>query len=132
MRPSRVNWQLAASGGLLALTALALAWELWLAPLRPGGSMLAWKALPLAIALVCTLRGQRRTFQWLSMLILFYFTEGVVRAWSEAGMSRMLALIEIGLSLWVYAASIAASRLGRGKAPAQSISAGNSADDSAP
>jgi uncharacterized membrane protein len=98
------------AGGLLALALLALAWELWLAPLRPGGSMLAWKALPVGIALLCAMRGTRRTYQWLSMLILFYFTEGVVRAWSESGTARTLALIEIALSIWIYAFSIAASR----------------------
>ncbi|MDX2219446.1 MAG: DUF2069 domain-containing protein [Burkholderiales bacterium] len=111
-----MNWRRAVVAGLLALTLLSLAWELWLAPLRPGGSMLAWKALPLAVALVYAARGERRTFQWLSMLILFYFTEGVVRAWSEAGMSRILASIEIALSLWVYVGSIAASRAARPRA----------------
>ncbi|MBL8516832.1 MAG: DUF2069 domain-containing protein [Betaproteobacteria bacterium] len=105
-----MNARHAVAGGLLALALLALGWELWLAPLRPGGSMLAWKALPLGIALVYALRGTRRTFQWLSMLILFYFTEGVVRAWSESGVSRTLAVTEIALSLWVYIASIMASR----------------------
>ena len=38
-----------AAGSLLALIALCLAWELVLAPLRPGGSWLALKALPLCI-----------------------------------------------------------------------------------
>ncbi|HWS75261.1 MAG TPA: DUF2069 domain-containing protein, partial [Quisquiliibacterium sp.] len=33
------------------LVALGLAWELWLAPLKPGGSMLALKVVPLALAL---------------------------------------------------------------------------------
>ena len=32
---------------LLALIALCLAWEIWLAPLRPGGSWMLLKALPL-------------------------------------------------------------------------------------
>jgi uncharacterized membrane protein len=105
-----MNCRLAVVGGLLALTLLALAWELWLAPLRPGGSMLAWKSLPLVIALICAMRGTRRTFQWLSMFILFYFTEGVVRAWSENGISRTLALLEIAFSISVYVSSIAVSR----------------------
>ena len=53
-----------ASGLLLALLLLCLAWELWLAPLRPGGSYLALKALPLAIPLVGIFEGKRRTYQW--------------------------------------------------------------------
>lgn len=124
-----MNWRRAVIAGLAALTLLSLAWELWLAPLRPGGSMLAWKALPLAVALGYALRGERRTFQWLSMLILFYFTEGVVRAWSESGMSRTLASIEIGLSLWVYAGSIAASRAAR---PATAATVTSTDRDAAP
>jgi len=69
----------------VALIFLCLAWELWLAPLRTGGSSLAFKALPLLLPLFGVLRGKRYTYQWSSMLILAYFTEGVVRAWSERG-----------------------------------------------
>ena len=39
------------STSLIGLLFLCLAWELWLAPLRPGGSMLALKALPLLFSL---------------------------------------------------------------------------------
>ena len=68
---------------LVALILLCLAWELWLAPLRPGGSLLALKALPLALPLGGILGGRRYTYQWSSMLILAYFAEGVMRAWGE-------------------------------------------------
>ena len=44
----RTRWL--AVGSLLGLIVLSLVWELWAAPLRPGGSLLALKALPL----VCT------------------------------------------------------------------------------
>ena len=43
--------RLTASASLAALILLCLAWELWLAPLRPGGSYLALKALPLVFPL---------------------------------------------------------------------------------
>jgi len=110
---SVARWRSFAAGSLIALILLSLAWELWLAPLRPGGSWLALKALPLAIALPGILRGKRYTFQWASMLILFYFTEGVVRAWSEAGASRALALTEIALTLIFYTAAVIYSRITR-------------------
>lgn len=84
---------------LLALTAVCLAWELWLAPLRPGGSMLALKALPLLAPLPGVLRGRLYTYQWSLLLIMAYFTEGVVRAWSERGPSAAFAAIEVALSL---------------------------------
>jgi uncharacterized membrane protein len=101
---------------LVALIALCLAWELWLAPLRPGGSLLALKALPLAFPLSGILKGKRYTYQWSSMLILAYFAEGVTRAWSEVGPSRHLALAEIALSLGYFAATVGFARLTRPEA----------------
>lgn len=94
--------RLAALGSLLALFALTLAWELWLAPLRPGGSWLALKALPLLAPLPGMLRGRRRTFQWVLFLSLAYVAEGAVRAWSEAGAVRTLALAEIALAAALF------------------------------
>ena len=46
---ARVAWN-AAIASLVALIFLSLAWELWLAPIRPGGSFLALKTLPLLLA----------------------------------------------------------------------------------
>jgi len=103
--------QLTASASLVALILLCLAWELWLAPLRPGGSTLALKAAPLALPLYGILFGRRYTYQWSSMFVLLYFTEGVVRAWGERGPSQVLAAIEIALSVIFFAAVVAYSRL---------------------
>ena len=105
-----------ASGALLCLMVLCLAWELWLAPLRPGGSYLALKAAPLALPLYGILYGRRYTYQWSSMFVLAYFTEGVVRAWSERGASQLLAALEIVLSVIFFAAVVAYSRLTRASA----------------
>ncbi len=98
--------QVLASGALVALIFLCLCWELWLAPLRAGGSSLAFKALPLLLPLFGVLRGKRYTYQWSSMLILAYFTEGVVRAWSERGAAQILALAEIMLSVAFFTTAI--------------------------
>ena len=95
---------------------LCLAWEMWLAPLRPGGSFLALKAAPLALALPGILNGRRYTYQWTSMLVLAYFAEGVVRAWSERGLAQALAGAEIALSLAFFAAAVAYARLTRAAA----------------
>jgi len=103
----------AASAALLALIVLCLAWELWLAPLRPGGSWLALKALPLALPLTGVLLGRRYTYQWASMFILAYFAEGTMRAWAETGLSRGLAWAEIILSLAFFAAAVSFARLTR-------------------
>jgi len=89
---------------------------MWLAPLRPGGSLVALKAAPLALALPGILNGRRYTYQWSCMLVLAYFAEGTVRAWSEHGLSQALAAAEIGLSLAFFAAAVAYARLARAAA----------------
>ena len=106
----RAAWN-AAIASLVALILLCLAWELWLAPIRPGGSLLVLKTLPLLVPLFGVLRGKRYTFQWSSMFILLYFTEGVVRAWSERGLGGRLALAEAALSLVFFIAAVAYARL---------------------
>lgn len=103
--------RLLATGLLVGLVVLCLAWELWLAPLRPGGSYIALKALPLIIPLVGIVQGKRRTYQWTSMFVLAYFSEGVVRAWSERGISQLLAGLEIALSAAYFVAVVAYARL---------------------
>jgi uncharacterized membrane protein len=75
-----------------------------LAPLRPGGSMLALKALPLLAALPALWRGRSKTFQWWSMLLMVDLTEGAVRAFSETGLSAQLALLEAVLSTLAFLA----------------------------
>ena len=86
---------------------LCAAWELWLAPLRPGGSWLALKALPLVWIVPGILRGRLYTFRASTMLILLYFAEGTVRAYSETGTSGTLAMIEIALSTIYFFSAIA-------------------------
>ena len=98
---------LATCASLVALIFLCLAWELWLAPLRPGGSWLMLKALPLLAPLFGVLHGRIYTFQWALMLILAYFAEGVVRAWGDTGPAASLALLETGLAAVFFLSSIA-------------------------
>ncbi len=95
-----------ASASLIALIFLCLAWELVLAPIRPGGSWLVLKTLPLLLPLMGILKGRRYTYQWAPMLILAYFSEGVMRAWSETGLSALLAGAEEGLSVVFFFAAI--------------------------
>jgi uncharacterized membrane protein len=110
MRATRAA-QLAAAASLLLLLALCLAWELRLAPLRPGGSWLALKALPLALPLGGVLAARRYTFQWSSLMILAYFAEGVIRSYSDWGSSRLLAFGEAFLSLAYFVSAISYARL---------------------
>ena len=91
---------------LIALIFLCLAWELRLAPIHAGGSWLVLKCLPLLAPLFGVLNGRRYTYQWATLLILFYFIEGVVRATRESGAVRWLAAGEILLVLLFFCASI--------------------------
>jgi len=92
---------------LFALIALGLVWELWLAPLKPNGSWLALKILPLLAPLRGVLRGSLYTLQWASMLILLYLMEGVVRAWSDPWpLSNWLGGMEALLALAFYLCAI--------------------------
>lgn len=93
-----------AVGSLLGLIVLSLAWELWLSPLRPGGSWLALKALPLALPLAGLLKRRMYTYRWVSLVVWLYFTEGVVRAWSDPAPGRWLAMIEVVLCLGLFIA----------------------------
>jgi uncharacterized membrane protein len=102
------------SFSLVALIVLALAWEIFLAPLKPGGSLLMLKAVPLLLPLFGILRGKRYTYQWACMFILLYFTEGVVRAWSDAGLSAKLALLEVALTVIFFFCAIYYARFTRG------------------
>lgn len=96
---------------LIALVFLCLSWELWWAPLRPGGSWLALKALPLLAPLFGVLRERRYTHQWVTLLALVYFTEGVVRAATDQGLSAWLALAETALSLVLFCSAVLYVRL---------------------
>ena len=89
---------------LIALIFLTLAWEAWLAP--TSRVILVIKIVPLLLPLFGILRGKRYTYQWASMLILLYFTEGVVRAYAEQGVAMWLAAAEVVLSIAFYLCAI--------------------------
>ena len=93
-----------AVGSVLALIALAMAWELYLAPLRPGGSWLVLKALPLCIPLAGLLKNRLYTYRWVSLVVWLYFIEGVVRAWSDKAPGNYLAMLEIVLCSSLFVA----------------------------
>ena len=93
-----------AVASLAALIVLGLAWELWLAPVRPGGTWLAIKVLPLCIPLAGLLKNRMYTYRWVSLLVWVYFTEGVVRATSDRAPSSYYAMLEVLLCLVLFAA----------------------------
>lgn len=90
---------------LTGLIALTVAWELWLAPLRPGGSWLVLKVIPLLLPLFGVLHGNRRTCLAAAILILLYFMEGTTRAYADTGLSARLALLQAILAASFIAAT---------------------------
>ena len=98
---------LGSAAALIALIVLSVAWEWWLAPLRPGGTALVLKAIPLLLALPGVLRQRLYTLQWASMLILLYFAEGIVRGWSERGLSAQLGWLETLLAVVFFVCALA-------------------------
>jgi uncharacterized membrane protein len=100
-----------AVASLLGLIVLGLAWELFLAPIRPGGSWLALKVLPLCLPLTGLLKNRMYTYRWVSLMVWLYFTEGAVRAYSDKAPSNYLAMLEVALCLTLFTASALHVRL---------------------
>ncbi|MGO1767537.1 MAG: DUF2069 domain-containing protein [Advenella sp.] len=101
------RYRVAAFASLLLLFLLCIAWELFLDPLVPGGSLYVLKALPLLFPLYGVYKGNLYTLQWASMLVLLYFTEGVVRWYSDISTtSSMLGAVETVLSVVFFLAAI--------------------------
>lgn len=72
-----------AQGSYLALLALSVLWEGWLAPaarLLPG-FWLTLKAVPLLLPLFGVLHGRPKAHVWAELLVLLYFMEGLIVAY---------------------------------------------------
>ncbi len=101
--PAPVAWSRAlAVVSLSGLLLLGLAWELVLAP--TGNRTWVLKVLPLAVPMAGLLKNRLYTYRWVSLMVWLYFTEGVVRAYSDVGWSATLAWVEIILCLLLFAA----------------------------
>jgi uncharacterized membrane protein len=109
--PSVALTRILAVASLLGLIVLGLAWELFLAPIRPGGSWLALKVLPLCLPLAGLLKNRMYTYRWVSLMVWLYFTEGAVRAYSDKAPGNYLAMLEVTLCLTLFTASAMHVRL---------------------
>jgi len=89
--------QILATAAFIDLFILCVCWEWFISPLRPNGSWLILKGLPLLFAIPGLWKGKVYTMQWASMLILLYLTEGLVRI-LETGANFWLAVLEIILA----------------------------------
>ena len=84
--------------------ALEALWELVLAPLGAHGSWLVLKALPLALLTPGLLQGNRRSRQWLALLLPFYVAETLARALVEPGRHAIVAATTCAVATATFAA----------------------------
>ena len=117
----RLAWQ-ATLISAVALIALGIAWELWIAPLRPGGSWLVLKVLPLVVLLPAIARRSVYAMQLGLFAVLLYLLEGSARI-LEPMPAALLATIELVLALVFFCAAVVylrpfklAARRARGRA----------------
>jgi uncharacterized membrane protein len=96
---------------LIILILLCVHWEIWLAPLRPGGTWLAAKALPLFFLLPGLFKGHRYTYQVATLVALLYLLEGSARAASDTGISQWLGGVETLLALLFFLCAAFYARL---------------------
>ncbi len=103
----------AAAALTAALALWLILWETILAPVRPGGSWLALKAVPLAMLLPGLAAGRVRARQWTSLLLPFYAAEAVVRALTEQGRHAVVASCALALAVAAFAAVLRSFREAR-------------------
>jgi len=88
-----------------ALIVLCLAWETVLAPLRPGGSWLVLKCVPLLFTARGVVLTRPKAMQWSLLLVTLYAAEGVIRL-GEPPPHSWLAAAELLLAAVFYVAAI--------------------------
>ena len=89
----------------IALIVLGIAWEMWLAPLRPGGSWLVLKVVPLVVMLPALRRGRVDAMQVALFVVMLCLFEGSARL-LERMPGALLAAVETALALLFLGAAI--------------------------
>lgn len=96
------NYSVTALILVLSMIFFGISWEIWLNPIKPNGSMLWAKILPLVMALPGLYRGKIYTFQWLSLLVWFYVCEALVRVYTDQTIEIILSIIWFLMSLALF------------------------------
>lgn len=111
------RWQRIGIALVAALILVELLWETVLAPVRPGGTWLALKALALALVWPGIARGRVRSRQIASLLLPFYFAEAIARAVTENGRHGIVAGAAAALSAAAFVALMLSFRAARAPRP---------------
>ena len=104
--------------GYLGIMALLIVWYGWLAPPQVFSApvVILTLGLPLFLVLRGLLHARPRAVAWSLFLSLFYFTHGIVEAYSNS-QARWLALTEVALALCWISGGILYIRVTKGPAP---------------
>ena len=95
--------KIVASLSILLLTGLMASWYSFISPSDdlPRWLPTALLALPLLPAIPGILRGHRYTYGWATLLMMLYWSHGLMEGWSTPE-DRVLALAELILSLSLF------------------------------
>jgi len=96
------NFSITALVLVISMIIFGISWEIWLNPIRPGGSMLWAKVLPLMLALPGLYKARIYTFQWLSLLVWLYVCEALVRVYTTQKIEILLSVIWLLMSLSLF------------------------------
>lgn len=89
----------------IALIFITLIWELFYTP-SGESSWMVIKAVILVLPLRQLIKKNLYTLEWINFVIILFFIEGVVRAWSEIIPSQLFAISEVILTLVFFFTSI--------------------------
>lgn len=90
--------------GCVALILFYTGLNLWGREDAPRWPLWLLQCLPLVMFLPALVRGRLRAFQWLGFLILVYFVNGVLRAFTPG--TALPGALEITLTVLVFGASV--------------------------
>jgi len=96
------NFSITALVLVISMIIFGISWEIWLNPIRPGGSMLWAKVLPLMLTLPGLYKARIYTFQWLSLLVWLYVCEALVRVYTTQKIEILLSVIWLLMSLSLF------------------------------
>ena len=89
----------------IALIFITLIWELFYTP-SGESSWMVINAVILVLPLRQLIKKNLYTLEWINFVIILFFIEGVVRAWSEIIPSQLFAISEVILTLVFFFTSI--------------------------
>ena len=93
------NWSILI---VVTMIVFGVLWEVLINPLRPTGSLLWLKIIPLVLTLPGLFKAKILTFQCLSLLVWLYICEALVRIYSDEWIEIVMSSLWLMLSLFLF------------------------------